>query len=128
VGHDLVDIHVALRARAGLPDRERKLGVELAGRDALGRVGNRLRLRAIEQTQIAVHAGCGPLEPGQRMDHLQRHALLANCEKMQAACRLGAPERVGGHLNRPEAVGLGACVAHGVILLRNVDMSKSKPR
>ena len=36
VGDDLVDVHVRLRAAAGLPDAQREVVVELAGDDLVG--------------------------------------------------------------------------------------------
>ena len=36
VGDDFVDVHVGLRAAAGLPDAQRKMIVKLAGNDFVG--------------------------------------------------------------------------------------------
>ena len=72
---DLVDVHVALRARAGLPHRQRELGIELAGRHARRRGCDRLGLGRVEQAQLAVDLGGGALDLGQRMD--QRAAACA---------------------------------------------------
>src|SRR6266852_9373960 len=40
VGHDFVDVHVGLRAAAGLPDAEREVVVQFAGDDFIGGLGD----------------------------------------------------------------------------------------
>ena len=42
VGDDLVDVHVRLRAAAGLPNAQGKVVVELAADDFVGGTGNEL--------------------------------------------------------------------------------------
>ena len=44
VGNDLVDVHVALGPRTGLPNDQRKLGVVLARKDFVADVANELGL------------------------------------------------------------------------------------
>ena len=95
VGHDLVHVHVALGARSGLPHGERKLRIELALGHAAGRIGDRLCGFGLEPPQVMVDTCCGPLDPGQRMHHLQWHGLLADREETQAQVSLRAPQMSG---------------------------------
>jgi hypothetical protein len=59
VGDHLVDVHVGLGARAGLPDIQRKLAVELAGDDLIGRGDDGLREGAVQAPGLGVDLGCG---------------------------------------------------------------------
>ena len=108
VGDDLVDVHVGLRAGAGLPDDERELVVVLALHD-LGR-GRRDRVgeARLEQPEILVHEGGRLLDEAERVDQRHRHALAADPEILERALRLRAPIAVRRHLDRSERVGLDA--------------------
>jgi hypothetical protein len=64
-GDDLVRVHVRGRARAGLEDVDRELVVELAGRDPVGGGRDPLRLVAVEEPELAVHARGGGLDPAE---------------------------------------------------------------
>ena len=98
-----------------MPNRQRKLRIELAGRDPRRSVRDGARLGAVEQGELVVHLGRRTLDLGDGMDHCQRHALLADGEVAPAAFGLRAPQRVGRHVDRTEAVGLASCGGtHGV--------------
>jgi hypothetical protein len=111
-GDDLVDVHVALRARAGLPDRQGKLVGKLArghacrgGRDGIGPGG-------VQQAEIAVDLGRGALDLGQRLHDRQRHALPADGEEPAAALGLRAPQGIGRHVDGAKAVRLHLVCGH----------------
>ena len=75
---DLVDVHVARGARAGLVNVDRELVVELAGRDFLGRLQQRLDLLVAEAvfpgagqfSQVAVGDSGGELHQTQGVNQL----------------------------------------------------------
>ena len=104
IGDDLVDVHVALRARSGLPHRQRELVFHLAGGDARRGRGHRLGLRGVQQAEIAVDLGRGALDLRQRMHDRRGHALRADGEEAQAAFGLRAPQGIARHLDGAEAV------------------------
>src|SRR5262245_12047232 len=86
--------------------------VELAVGDFLGRLRDRLRAPRVEGAEVMVHLGRRALDEAQRAGDRLRHALLADAEVVARAFGLSAPEPIGGHLDRPEGVGLGARVGH----------------
>ena len=102
VGKHLVDIHVALRARSGLPHDQRELGVVPAGEHLAGRALNPLGLGFLEEPQLQIDRGGHFLDQRQAMDHLERHALAGDAEKAPAALGLRAPQARGGDLDRAE--------------------------
>ena len=83
VRDDLVGVHVGLGAAAGLPDAQRKLGVELARGDLLGRLHDQPRLVGGELAQILVDLGGGLLEQAEGADHRTRHPVGPDIEVMQ---------------------------------------------
>ena len=64
-GEHLVRVHVRGGAGAGLEDVDRKLVVELAGRDALGCGGDALGLVRVEEAELRVHPCRGTLDPAE---------------------------------------------------------------
>src|SRR6266550_6779946 len=112
VGEHLIDVHVALRARAGLPDDEREFLVVLTVEHLPGRALNGLGLGSIEQAELGVHCRRGPLDERQRIHHSERHALAGDAEKTPRALGLCAPQSIGRDLDRAEAVLLDAAAAH----------------
>ena len=68
VGDDLVDVHVGLRAAAGLPDAQRELVVELAGDDLVRGLHDELGLVGGKLAQILVHQRACLLENAKRAD------------------------------------------------------------
>ena len=114
VGQHLVDVHVRLRARAGLPHHQREL-VGMQPRDHLvGGGHDGLGLVCRLQAQRLVDHGRRPLHPRQRPDQLRRLALAGDVEVLQRALRLRAPQAMGGHFDRAEGVVFDAA-AHGAL-------------
>src|SRR5260370_40539789 len=60
VGDDFVDVHVGLRAAAGLPDAKREVLVEFSGDDFVGGPGNEAALFVREFAEVLVNK-CGGL-------------------------------------------------------------------
>ncbi len=81
--------------------------------DDLGELG-------VEAADPRIHPRRGLLDEAQRMDDLERH-LLARTEReiLDRPLGLRAPISVGGDFDRPEAVGLGAGVVLGIVVLRS---------
>jgi hypothetical protein len=108
VGQHLVDVHVGLRARAGLPHHQRELARVLAGQHLIGGGVDGLGLLGIQQTQRMVDRGRGLLDLRQRGNDLARLLLAADVEVLQRALRLRAPEPVGRNVDGAEGVFPGA--------------------
>ncbi len=79
VGDDLVDVHVGLRATAGLPDAQRKLIVEFAGDDLVGSLHDELGFVSRKLAQILVHQRACLLEDAKRPDQFRRHECRGRC-------------------------------------------------
>ncbi len=107
-GDDLVDVHVGLRAAAGLPHHERKLRVMTSGEDLVGRLFDPLGELPGELAAAGVHARRRLLDQRECMDDGERHAFVADGEVEQRALGLCAPVGLGGDFDRAEAVGFGA--------------------
>ena len=106
VGDHLVEVHVALGARAGLPHHQGKVVVELA-LDHLARgADDRVRPARVDEAELAIGLGCGQLDDAERMHERNRHAVFPNTEILPGALGLRAPIAVGGDLDRTKAVGL----------------------
>ncbi len=108
----LVDVHVGLGARSGLPDDQREMIVIVArGHRGGGRL-DRIRQVGVEAMR-AIHPRGRLLHDGERVDDADRHPLaLPEREILDRALRLSAPISVGGNFDRAEAVGFDAG-AHG---------------
>ncbi len=113
VGDHLVGVHIALRARAGLPHHQREMIVEIAARDLLGRGDDGIGQPALEQPLRGVDPRRRRLDRAQRVDHRQRDALAANAEVLQAALRLCAPQPVCGDGDFAKGVGFDTGAGHG---------------
>ena len=108
VGDDLVDVHVGLRAAAGLPDAQRELVGEFAGDDFVGGLDDELGLVGGKLAEILIHERGGLFQDGEGADQLGRHGVAADIEVMQRALRLRAPVNVRGNFDCAHAVGFGA--------------------
>ena len=93
-GDHLVGVHVRRRARAGLEDVDRKLVVELARRDAVGRGRDALGLVGVEQAELGVDASGGGLDPAQPAGDGSGNRPAGDGEVLDGLARLGAPELV----------------------------------
>ena len=58
VGNDFVDVHVALGAASGLPDRKGKVAVETAVKDLFAGFFNEYGFFLRERSQLTVCLGC----------------------------------------------------------------------
>ena len=104
----LVQVHVRLGARAGLPDDQREVIVELAVDHLARGAGDRAGPAAIEQAEPLVGFRRGELDDAHRAHERLRHSFSADAEILPRALGLRAPVAVGRHLDRTERVGLGA--------------------
>src|ERR1700690_3766766 len=80
VSNNLVDVHVGLRAAAGLPDAQRELVVELAGDDFIGGLYDQLGFVGGKLAQVLVHQSAGLLEDAESANQFRRHSVAANVE------------------------------------------------
>ena len=108
----LVGVHVGLRARAGLPHDEREMIVELSFGHLASRRDDRFGQPRIEQAQPGVDPCRRLLDPAQRMDERQGHAIIADAKVFERALRLRAPQPVGGDFDSAHRVMLGAGSVH----------------
>src|SRR5262249_51710089 len=108
VGDHLIEVHVALRARAGLPHHQWKMIVELAVDHLTCRARNGAGAARIEQAEFVVGFSRGKLDDAKRMHDLDRHAVRADAEIPPGTLGLRAPIAVGGPLDRAKTVGLEA--------------------
>ena len=108
VGDDLVDVHVGLRAAAGLPDAQRELVVEFAGDDFVGGLHDQLGFVGGKLAEVLVHQRASLLQDAESADQLRRHGVAADVEVQQRALRLRAPVDVGRDVDLSHAVGFGA--------------------
>jgi len=108
IGDHLVEVHVGLRAGAGLPDHKRKMIVELAldhfARGADDGAGAAL----VEQPELAIGFRRGKLDDAERANDCHRHPVMTDAEILPGTFGLRAPVAVGGNLDRAEAIGLDA--------------------
>ncbi|MGY2808105.1 hypothetical protein ACVIHF_004835 [Bradyrhizobium sp. USDA 4506] len=113
VGDHLVHVHVALRARTGLPDHQREIVVELAFDYFLGCADDGAGAARIELAELAIGLRGRKLHDAECMDDRDRHAVVADLEILPRAFGLRAPIAVGGNVDRTEAVGLAAGLCLG---------------
>ena len=112
----LVGVHVRLGARAGLPDDQREMVVELAVDHLLRRLDDGLAELRVEPAERHVGLGRGALDDAERAHDRQRLLLPADLEIAEGALRLRAPVAVGGDLDGAEGVGFGAGLGHDLAL------------
>ena len=121
VGDDLVGVHVGLGARAGLPDDQREMIVELALGDLLSGPDDGGADLGVELAEVHVDLGGGALDEPEGADDRRWLPLPADREVFQRALRLGAPVAVGRDSDFAEGVGLDAgrrlFAGHGAMLL-----------
>ena len=97
VGNDLVDIHIRLRAAAGLPDGKREVAVERAVKDLVAGGLDGTGAAGVEHAELRIGARRRELHDRERADDLRRDLLGADAEIFKAALRLRAPVTVGRH-------------------------------
>ena len=85
VGDDLVDVHVGLRAAAGLPDAQREMVVKFSGDDFVGGLRDEFGFFGGEFAEILVDQRGGFLQDAESADELRRHGVVADGEVDQRA-------------------------------------------
>ena len=80
IGDDLVDIHVALRAAAGLPDAEGEVVVEFAGGDFVRGLDDERGDLGLELAEVLIDERAGLFQDGEVVDDLERNAVVADVE------------------------------------------------
>ena len=108
VGQHLVDVHVGLGARAGLPDHQGKFAVVPPCQHFVGSGHDRLCLGGVQQPQVRIDRGRRPLDAHQRGNQLARLPLARDVKVRQRALGLRPPEAMGRHLDGAEGVVLGS--------------------
>src|SRR6266851_4123387 len=127
IGDDLVDVHVGLRAAAGLPDAQREVLVEFSGDDFISGLDNELGFFGGELAEILIDERGGLLEDAEGANELGRHGVLADSEVDERAGGLRAVIAVGRDFDCAHGVGFGASrrlhdgfgsFRHGKLLVR----------
>ena len=108
IGDDFVDVHVGLRAAAGLPDAQREMLVELSGDDFVGGLRDERGFVGGELAEVLVDERGGFFEDAEGADQLGRHGVLADGEMDERAGGLRAVVAVGGDVDLAHGVGLRA--------------------
>ena len=114
VGQYLVDVHVGLGARAGLPDHQRKLLFMRASHHFIASRHDGRGAGGIQQTQAVVHIRAGTLDLGQRPDEFRGHAFARDGKVLQRALGLRPPQAPRRHVDGAKSVALravGRCFA-----------------
>ena len=100
VSDDFVDVHIALRPRARLPDDQRELIIELTSKDLVTDSGDEVALLEGEYPELMVGIGCALLEVSEATHYVQRHGGRGtDLEVVARSLGLCAPELVGRHLD-----------------------------
>ncbi len=108
VGDDLVQIHVGLGARSGLPDGQGEMIVPLAFGDLACGLIDGVAQFGVELAKLHVGPRGGLLLPGESADQGPRHGAFADREVFQGALGLRPPIAVGGNLYLADGVFLDA--------------------
>ena len=87
----LVDVHVRLGPRAGLPDPERELAGQGAGGDLVGGADDEVALVARQEAKVGIHLGGRVLEDPEGADDSGGHRVVAYREVVEAPLGLRAP-------------------------------------
>ena len=107
VGDHLVDVHVGLRAGAGLPDPQREMIVEIPERDVARDGDDRAGAALVENAERTIHVRRRPFDDAERVDDRARHQFIADQEVAARALGLRAPVLVGNNVERTERVAFG---------------------
>ena len=113
VGQHLVDVHVGLRARPGLPDEQRIMIVERARDRLVGGADDRVGLPLRQVAARGIDQRAGLLDDAVGAAQLDRHAVAPDREMMERALRLRAPIAIGGNVDLAHAVMLAAHAGGG---------------
>jgi len=88
---NLVGVHVALGAGAGLPDAEREVGVEFSRDDFIRRLRDEVAFFSAELAEVGIRERGGFFQNAERLDHLGREDVLADVEMNERTGGLRAP-------------------------------------
>ena len=102
----LVGVHVRGGAAAGLEDVDPEVVVEQPVGDLAGRRHDGLRERRVEQAEVGVGPGGGPLERPEDPEVPARQTEVADGERLDRALGLGPPQDVVGDVHRSAEVAL----------------------
>ncbi len=116
IGDDFVDVHVGLRAAAGLPDAKREVLVELSGDDFISGQRDQRGFFHRKLAETLVHERTGFFEDAEGANQFGRHGVLADGEVDERAGGLGAVVAVGGDVDLAHGVRLGASWSGGYCL------------
>ena len=108
VGQNLVEVHVGLGPRTGLPDGQREFTIMLAGQHLVGGRLDGLGLVGCQLPQSGVDRGGRTLDGSQRPDQLRRLLLGGNPEVLQRTLSLRAPQAIGRDGDLAKGVALHA--------------------
>lgn len=97
VGNDLVDVHIALSAAAGLPHLQGELPAVLTGQDLVAGGGDQIALMLCHLAAGEIGPGSGLFQHSEGLYDLHRHSLRADGKVLQTALGLGAPVVFGGN-------------------------------
>jgi hypothetical protein len=106
VADHLVDVHVGLRAGAGLPDVQREVLVQLPGDHLVGDPLDQLGLPSRQPSGAAVDDRGGLLDLAVGVVDGLGHPVVADGEVDERPLGLRAPVLVGGHLDLAHRIGL----------------------
>ena len=109
----LVRVHVRLSARAGLPDDEGEMIVQVSRDHFLRRAHDRGAKPLIEMPQFHIGFGGRALDDSQRPHDREGLPLQADFEIAKRTLGLRAPITVGRDFDGAKRVGLGAGFRHG---------------
>ena len=99
VGNNFVQIHVRLRAGAGLPNHQRKLFIQLVRQNFVAGGGNQITLLSRQYAQIGIGKSGRFFQIGKGFNDFMRHgSSRADFEVVARALGLRAPIPVGRHL------------------------------
>src|SRR6188472_551121 len=108
----LVDIHVGLGSRAGLPHRQREMRIELSFRHLARRLADRLAKLGLQPTERHVGLGRRMLDDAERPDDGLWLLFPADLEIAERALRLRSPIAVMRHLDMAEGVAFFTRLGH----------------
>src|SRR6266849_6117939 len=108
IGDDFVDVHVGLRAAAGLPDAKREVLVEFSVDDFIRGLGNEGGFVGGELAEILIDERGGFFEDAEGANELGGHDILADGEVDERAGGLRAVVAVAWDVDLAHGVGLGA--------------------
>ena len=106
--NDLVGIHVGTGPRTGLEDINGELRIVPAVGYFQRRCLDRHRLAGLEQAELRIRTGSGPLDEAQGANEAPRHGQAADREVVHRTLRLSAPQGLLRHPQLAHAVALDA--------------------